>query len=218
MFYRYYPPNSFDFIFTKEGVSLRFSQPSLLNDPFELNPCLPTWSEKFHKGTYEIINDNIGILSCSKNECSRTMWSHYAQDHTGFVIELDVEKLEHIKALPDYFRPLLYASTRPHLDELLVEKIIELSFVKDEAWKEEQEWRCVVHLGTIPLTGYDPNGVAIHTETLPVKFINRIILGASSSITLEKKAKLWIEQFAPNVQLFKSTTSRKTYSFEYIKI
>ena len=35
--YKYYSPESFDFIFIENGISIRFSQPSVLNDIFELN-------------------------------------------------------------------------------------------------------------------------------------------------------------------------------------
>lgn len=36
--YKYYSPDSVDFILVDSGVSVRFSQPEILNDPFEVKP------------------------------------------------------------------------------------------------------------------------------------------------------------------------------------
>lgn len=46
MLYKYYHPDSIDYVFLREGVSLRASQPSSLNDPFELNFSVTNLVEK----------------------------------------------------------------------------------------------------------------------------------------------------------------------------
>ena len=44
--YKYLSPESIDFILTSKGVNLRFSQPEILNDPFELKPSLSSFSSE----------------------------------------------------------------------------------------------------------------------------------------------------------------------------
>lgn len=151
--YKYYSPESFDFIFNDEGISLRFSQPELLNDPFEANLGLgltkkdeinevisstlnlldieknkinsneETTDEikkeamtsldiaceeliEGYKNELAILREkyqniysysDIGILSLSQNENSREMWAHYAKNHTGFMIEMDINDFEPYK-------------------------------------------------------------------------------------------------------------------------
>jgi len=47
--YKYYPPESVSFILLKNGdISLRFSQPSALNDPFDLSPTIEINKESSH--------------------------------------------------------------------------------------------------------------------------------------------------------------------------
>lgn len=38
----------------------------------------------------EILNDEIGICSLSRNPLNLLMWAHYASSHTGFVVEFSV--------------------------------------------------------------------------------------------------------------------------------
>lgn len=49
-FYKYYHPDSVGFILTPEGVSARFSQSKILNDPFEMNPA--TTIESFNRSLF----------------------------------------------------------------------------------------------------------------------------------------------------------------------
>lgn len=56
--YKYYQPESYDFIMRKEGVSIRFSQPSTLNDIFEASGSIDIQNQEFLLNYSESILDN----------------------------------------------------------------------------------------------------------------------------------------------------------------
>ncbi|SLN27151.1 hypothetical protein TRL7639_01006 [Falsiruegeria litorea R37] len=67
--------------------SLGFSKPTKFNDPMEgrlwlhQNGLSPTWLEP--------LLDSVGILCMTRNHLNPLMWSHYGENHTGFVIGYD---------------------------------------------------------------------------------------------------------------------------------
>jgi len=87
---------------------IRFSQPSVLNDPVEVNPGirlsfgsepenyahytyqgirLPSYREQIYLNLIEARYNRYGILSLSKNVLSYDMWNRYANEHRGFIID-----------------------------------------------------------------------------------------------------------------------------------
>ena len=94
--------------------SLRFTQPSELNDPFECNPTpgfyvyreillrdigdYPIYPDvranaraaaTFTDEVIDQLDHNYGILALSNRWWSTLMWSHYAEKHRGFVVGFD---------------------------------------------------------------------------------------------------------------------------------
>lgn len=84
----------------------RFTQPGVFNDPFEGqkssasmlkilemhngNGELTQQIEQFKKHGINLKYDNIGVLCLTTKPDNLLMWSHYAQNHEGFVLELDI--------------------------------------------------------------------------------------------------------------------------------
>ncbi|WP_339718551.1 DUF2971 domain-containing protein [Marinomonas primoryensis] len=59
LLYKYYSPESYSYIFTPKGISVRFSQPSVLNDIFEANGTLDLESDETLLGFMKAqINDD----------------------------------------------------------------------------------------------------------------------------------------------------------------
>ncbi|ESB58497.1 hypothetical protein SEEACDC5_10030 [Salmonella enterica subsp. enterica serovar Agona str. SA-5] len=48
----------------------------------------------FIDATHKIIKEKLGVLCLSKIPNNHLMWSHYAQNHTGIMFEIDIEKLK----------------------------------------------------------------------------------------------------------------------------
>jgi len=180
---------------------IRFTQPLVWNDPFELQPFYEDHKEKnpwdmmikwakIYKNyqvngqipqeaeiqeyeaerkritkddIYSFINNKIVGLSLTEDKCNLLMWSHYAAEHTGFVIEFDSRSCFFrntnnylFKVKCDIKRPSVntneFAVLIVQLAECLVknEKIpqgmyarISEIFTKSYEWNYEKEWRLI---------------------------------------------------------------------------
>lgn len=112
---KYYSDSIIEKIFTDDGVSIRFSQPWILNDPFEFNPVikfnqsneytryklngilLPSLNEWFRIQLIENKVNDFGVFSLTKNPLSFDMWNYYGNGHKGFLIEFKKNFNEYIK-------------------------------------------------------------------------------------------------------------------------
>ena len=98
--YMKFRPNFF------KKTSLRLSQRCALNDPFELSPDQDTLDkiledahrEDFFQQISEYASDegfdDTGIISFTESYNNLLMWSHYADEHKGIVIEFDYNALK----------------------------------------------------------------------------------------------------------------------------
>ena len=102
--YKYLPPKRIDIL---ENCQIRISQLNALNDPFESLIPFSIDFDKYPKKIFEYISrqkmlenlfgnlnnlivDNIGVISMSRCDTNMLMWSHYALNHTGFIIGFDL--------------------------------------------------------------------------------------------------------------------------------
>ncbi|WP_444906683.1 DUF2971 domain-containing protein [Microbulbifer sp. SSSA008] len=85
---------------------LRFTQPGVFNDPFEgqkssasmlkilemhnENGAITEQIGHLKKNGINLVYDDIGVLCLTTKPDNLLMWSHYAQNHEGFVLELDI--------------------------------------------------------------------------------------------------------------------------------
>ena len=141
------------------------------------------------KRTYELCNV-IGILSLSETPDNLLMWSHYAEDHTGFVLMLD--------GSDDFFRgdnpllgfakpePVQYKLERPSttIEEVTMSEIF---FTKGSDWQYEKEWRYLKYLNDADERCKDANNLDANIFWLPPKCIVGVILGGYRSKELENK-------------------------------
>lgn len=88
----------------------------------------------------------IGIYSLSKTYSDELLWAYYANNHSGFCIEYDLEKLmeEHTSGIFYSFN-VAYASDPPQLETSDFEDtkslLIKTSGTKSKKWEHEQEIR-----------------------------------------------------------------------------
>ena len=76
---------------------------------------------------------------------SPLMWAHYANSHTGFCVGYAKDE---IKAISTRFDKVSYKS-QPHkvnLEQINMEEIESLLYIKSEDWRYEEEWRAVYTL------------------------------------------------------------------------
>lgn len=199
-----YKYTSFENLMHILNGSIRLTQPSAFNDPFEFLPeiyytgsggefnigvdvlskprksrvrlpnnfksdlCNDLTSRRLISG----ISKSIGVLCLSKNRDSLLMWSHYADEYKGAIIEFDENH--------DFFEhmhPVRYERNRPKLafSDLLSDSneiiIAELCY-KPKVWEYEKEVRIVRSLKDCEYKGDD-----LYTMNVPLEAIKSIIIG-----------------------------------------
>ena len=139
------------------------------------------------KRTYELCNV-VGILSLSETPDNLLMWSHYAEEHTGFVLMFD-NSHDFFKGetpLPGFAKPepVQYKSERPSttIEEVTMSDIF---FTKGSDWQYEKEWRYLKFLNDADKRHETPNTPSVELFRLPPKCIRGVILGCRSSKELK---------------------------------
>lgn len=167
--FKYLPPRIEFF----DNFYLRASTRNALNDPFECSPSANLWAKYVYKkndiNTEELntlLNDGIdptledlifinhGIISLTETDDNLLMWSHYAQQHQGIVIEFDYNNLFFKDIMSDNGRSydkrlhrVLYRKERFSDYEINnPSSLRELFFYKSDEWEYEKEHRLLLNL------------------------------------------------------------------------
>jgi hypothetical protein len=198
------------------GGTVRFTQPSAFNDPFELLPEIITpidaeerqiplsfdigsgrqsvpvdalepipegcgCSDAMSRDIVQQLNSQIGILSLSRVRDSLLMWSHYADQYSGAVLEFDSSH--------EFFAGQIdieYRSTRPrrHVDTYLAGTPVSVAELcaKSKQWEYEQEVRVIRRLAECQESGRDKRGFPIFVRPVPLEAIKTVILGERTSV------------------------------------
>jgi len=173
-------------------ISIRFDvlaprrQPSVgeLAIDFESDHCNDFNSRRILSS----LNQSIGILCLSKNESSLLMWSHYAEEYSGAVIEFD-EEHEFFAGLFD----IEYRENRPkkdissYLNGDSPIPIAELC-VKPKDWEYEKEHRIVRNLSDCTKVS-EHNGFPVYVMDIPLETIKSITLG--ERMPVENQRDIW---------------------------
>lgn len=100
--YKYAPASVLSAVLRDQSVSIKFDHPANYNDPLELFLTPRGVSDDF---TFAFYHHLLGELPQMPTTCfsrrpdTLPMWAHYADDHTGFLVEFDEERLiEHFEA------------------------------------------------------------------------------------------------------------------------
>lgn len=97
----------------------------------------------------KIIREKVGIYSLSKTVLDELLWAYYADSHTGFCIEYDLEKLGELTRIAGSF-DVAYQDIIPQIqfdmlirdrDESIAEILKLTSGTKSKRWRHEDEIR-----------------------------------------------------------------------------
>jgi len=128
------------------------------------------------------LNSLIGILSLSRTDDSLLMWSHYADQYAGAVIEFD--------ALHEFFAGQIdveYRRLRPKKNLSVYQApaepvpVAELC-AKSYQWEYEREVRVIRCLTDCERAGDDPRGFPVFTQRVPVAAIRSVTLGERTKV------------------------------------
>ncbi|MFT6903339.1 MAG: hypothetical protein ACJAXS_003562 [Colwellia sp.] len=157
--YKYMPLRKVFF----DNFLIRASQRCALNDPFEVLPS-KSWLDKAYYNHYKSEHcssfdkllssitklnlNSMGIISLTSRPDNLLMWSHYANDHKGMVIEIDDNNSE--------FRKKFGASSEHPITQNVIYRKDRLKNFEDTErflpylyksieWAYEEEQRIIVH-------------------------------------------------------------------------
>jgi hypothetical protein len=129
-------------------------------------------------------NSLLGALSLSEVCDHELMWSHYAEEHKGFVVGFESSHsfFNQQKSSSDELRHLrkIEYRDRPPVINLMNTNATELFFVKSKKWDYESEWRMVLPLSDANKV-VEKNPYDIHLFKFPAESIKKIIIGARAS-------------------------------------
>lgn len=240
--YKYVAPQRVDIL---ENACIRFTQPSVFNDPFEMSPIITGAADvehfesdsevmaearnqfdrlpdedrqriTFEQFFEEFVNQlnlelensgaieeaknvllprfyaETGVLSLTEKPDNLLMWSHYTDNHRGFVIEFAADHpfFDQRMDSGDQFhhvRKVQYSTERPvtTIGGFLGPHSL---LTKSVHWEYEQEWRMLIYLPKFTHETVTVGDEEIHLVSIPPTCISGIILG--SRMPEERKAEI----------------------------
>ncbi|CAH6846320.1 conserved hypothetical protein [Vibrio chagasii] len=184
----------------------REGTPARLTDDFESKNC----NDIVARDVLNAVNDLIGILCLSRNPNSLLMWSHYADEYKGVVVEFD-ETHEFFTGL----FPVSYESNRPKIDfNLLLDssghiRLSELCY-KPQEWEYENEVRVARNLSDCKPNG-NFNGFDVHVMDIPLECVKTITMG--ERMPIENQKYVFSKIYNTNIGLGLAAISNWGYSF-----
>jgi hypothetical protein len=133
------------------------------------------------------LNQLVGVLSLSRVRDSLLMWSHYADQYAGAVVEFD--------GTHEFFAGQIdidYRQTRPrrHVDAYLTGASIPVAELcaKSDQWTYEQEVRIIRALADCAPSGCsDGRGFPVFVQSIPADAIKSVILGERTPVAEQRE-------------------------------
>lgn len=203
-----------------EGRDIRFTQPRFLNDPHELsveiNPQSLTRDLYEHmvgagepperaadiacRNVDSLVIDRVawvmaereklGVLSLCDTADNMLLWAHYADEHRGAVLELDVSDLIVSRRAPEEIQAMAQVSYSDKRIDFVGRRLplwMTLNY-KSAAWAYEREWRLYRSLSALRHKTGD-----IYVADLPPTAVKRIIFGARAVAPYEEDTIRFIQ-------------------------
>lgn len=129
-------------------------------------------------------NSLLGALSLSEISNNSLMWTHYSNEHKGYVIGFDSSHqfFNQKKTNEDelrHFRKIEYREKPPEIN-LMNASGAEIFFVKSLEWEYEAEWRMLMPLSDSSMM-IERQPYPIHLFGFPSESVKEVILGARIS-------------------------------------
>lgn len=168
-------------------------------------------------------NLNLGALSLSEKPDNQLMWSHYSENHKGFVIGFNGEHEYFYQRLSPndelrHLRKIVYQNERPKID-LMNANGVDIFLVKHTQWEYEAEWRIIrpfydasqkIESDTYPIYLFD----------FPVSAVTTVILG----YRIEENYKVSIKSILKSnsdyyhIELYQADLDNETYNINLVRI
>lgn len=245
-----------------ENFHLRATRRQDLNDPFELLPTDLAWAKYYaHTGNTKCYSEkemadiiskteflslseqavpifnSTGIVSLTEKRSDILMWSHYAEGHTGMVLEFDSQHRFFNQPQPydsytGRLHKVVYSPERP---SDLLDDPKSVFTTKAREWKYEREWRLILSVAdadkcykhkVCESTLFEMCDLDFLWEedllfmfSVPKEAIRSVTFGAKTKNErkLKVKEKIKKDPELDHVGCYKSVLSRDGYSLEIIE-
>jgi hypothetical protein len=182
-----------------------------------------TFINKLHNTIHAYLTHSR-VLCVSEQHDNVVMWSHYADQHQGVVLQLEcvdeidntllaARKVKYSRELPCF--PSLDSYVR-HLtgeEPLDMAKLsLEIAFTKHEDWSYEKEWR--VHM---PLLNEPPgDGLSIYTED--PRIFGAVYLGCRISDGDAEKVINAVRKHISSAKIYRGSKSARSFELSFDEV
>jgi Protein of unknown function (DUF2971) len=178
-----------------EKVAENLSINGPLADPNNLEKTMDNLQNRMNK---------YGVVSLSSKADSILMWSHYANNHSGFCVGFDIPSLRRDiqPQVYDVQYREIYPELIPRLGSEGILNLIEIARTKFKAWEYESEYRLakVDYANTV--------------FKLSERHFKSILLGCTMPIEKKKELKEILNSRLPNIEIYEC--ERHKSNFELI--
>jgi hypothetical protein len=165
----------------------------------------PEVLESHTQNVLSVLGRDIGIYCLSGTPCSILMWSHYAQDHTGYCIQFEATDTPFFgRALP-----VLYSEKYPFVDFFNTPndvQVDEIFLTKYIGWSYEEEYRIIDH----------ENGGGL--REYPKDLMKSVIFGLRMPEDDKLRIRKWLSRRGGGVSFYNSVQSKDSFSMTIQKV
>lgn len=190
---------------------------------FSIEPSL------FTQAVYHRLSKVMGAFCLSEKNNDLLMWAHYAKNHEGIALGLDVNKagdslkfmrpIEYRETYPTDEDPKIAASTylgrNVRTMEIGWDVTKKMYFTKSIEWSYEKEWRAIKDSECDPMADHRTYEINSQLMSLPSESFSAIYIGCRCdrgiAIELIEKAK----KINPSIKIFSSRISTNSYKLEF---
>lgn len=150
----------------------------------------------------------LGLFSLSETYDNILMWSHYANNHSGFVVGFNTEKLCNDYGF-GYTEPIVYQDNFPipNSSDDSTKRFHKKFFHKSKVWEYEKEWRISL------------NHIQNRVVKLNPNVINQIVIGCKMNEenidAITTMSKKYLGELIP---IYKTKMSLENFELDLIKI
>lgn len=194
--------------------------------PDELDKIIAECRDYFLKDGHDVLFQRLDrrlqqlrLLCLSEEPRSLLMWSHYAMEHQGAVLEIDPDQLtftkfhrvEYVSEFPEVipgkeWADLITRSISPPSDSKYVEILVS---TKSKEWSYEREWR-LVYLETDTVRGTSDDELV----AFPPNAIRKVILGCRADSHFSQEVTDILNTRFPHVIVQRAAQSRSSFSLD----
>lgn len=178
----------------------------------------PETAEYQRQKSKEQMEDCFGVFSLTTKNDNPLMWAHYADDHRGFCVGLDTNRIEsdslqYLEKTDNIlsFYAVEYHDKFPFLDghegkwDELIPRILR---TKSEHWKYEEEWRLLL------IHGKPSARTGLYTRAIrfPLDVVKEVVFGLRMDGDSRKCLTLLLQRLIPECRLFQVSQNSQSFN------